>query len=184
MGFFFFFRFLFRFFVGVKGGAFDERFGGLVVGEKVGAVGESQTASAPTPIQRPHVVVAVASSRSFRSCGMHAVIICRHPSRSWAAVTISVRVRWQGTSMNRLPSVPISYCRIATRYSRRSGPIRRICPSHRALVRLMAATRSKVRVRTLASSCMVRPVILLRQREFAPLSAARVLSLMFHASLP
>ena len=55
--FFFFFRFCFCFFVGVKTGAFDERFGGgLVVGEKVGAVGDIQTASAPEPTQRPRVV--------------------------------------------------------------------------------------------------------------------------------
>ena len=66
----------------------------------------------------------------------------------------------------------------------RDGSMRNICPSHRALVRRIAATRSKVRDRLLASSCIVRPVIRLKHLAFAPFRIALVRSSSIQASLP
>ena len=120
----------------------------------------------------------------LRSWGMLSAIICFHPTRFCAISIISSSVRWWGTSINRFPALPSLYCCSATRCSSRLGPIRRMWPSHLALVRLIAATKSNVCVRTLASSWMDLPVILLRHLEFAPFSAARVLSSIHHASLP
>ena len=118
------------------------------------------------------------------SCGILAATILFHADLSFAIVTISCSERWQGTSMKRFASLPIEYCLIAARYKSLWGPIRSICPSHLARVRRTAATRSNVRVRALASSCIDLPVILLKHLEFAPFSAALVRSSKFQASLP
>ena len=138
-------------------------------------VGPSQIASAPCPNQWPGdavVVAALAISgvvifavvvafafvllatdfNFFFSCGMRAAIMRFHSSLSWAIAIMSCSGRWHGTSMNRFPSLPISYCLTAARYSMRFGPILNICPSHLALVRRIAATKSKVLVLLFVSS--------------------------------
>ena len=158
-----------------------------------GGGGPTHTASKPVPIHRPRVGATPFTSSflgaiwlymGFSVHGTCTAVIAFHSSRSWAMTMISCRERCWGVSMNRPPSLSMYACRIAARRSRRSGCRRRMWPNHRILVSRIAATRSNVRVLLLASSWMVRPVILLKQRELAPFSAARVRSFRLQASLP
>ena len=107
-----------------------------------------------------------------------------HRVLSWALWTIWLNARWGGTSIKMLPGDCIWNCTLTATLSSRSPFILRICPSHLYRRLRISRTRSYVLVFALASTCLLRPVILLRHLELAPLIAAIVASSKFQASDP
>ena len=111
----------------------------------------------------------------------------RHPSLLAASCFSSLQVNLVGTSIRRSPPVRVTYSLFRVAMSCRLvgvglvacmcctalctsllGLMRRMCPTHVSLRALIAATRSKVLVLILASSCAVRPVMWDSIRLFAP----------------
>ena len=97
-----------------------------------------------------------------------------HLVLSWALCAIWLKARWPGTSMKIFPGDCMRNCARTATFRRRSPFSLRMWPSHLYLRLRMSFTRSYVLVLALASTCGLRPVILLRQRELAPLIAAIV----------
>ena len=89
-----------------------------------------------------------------------------------------------GTSIKMFPGERSLYCVLTATLRSLSPFMRSICPSHLYRLFRIARTRSKALVFSLASTCGLRPVILLRQRALAPFIAAIVAGSRFHASEP
>ena len=110
--------------------------------------------------------------------------ICFHSARFFAIFTSCWNELVGGESLSRLDISLFSYWTLTACFTRRSSPIRRMCPSHSNLRFLIARSTLKVLLRGLASACAVFPVILDINLALAPFIAAEASLVRRQASLP
>ena len=115
------------------------------------------------------------------------LVVCTVCLQFFSSVThafSSAHVSVAGASLRMSPSALVSYMSCTAFIRRRSGSMRRICPSHCSLLARIALTMSKERVPAVASSFCVRPVTILTILLLAPLMTLCTSGVRFQDSDP